>query len=110
MAVKNYRFENACRTVRTRIADPTTTSRGVPIYRTSSFVFKSTEHAANLFGLKELGNIYTRLTNPNKCSIRRTHYKIGRRCRFGRSVVRHVGSLLCDHHTCRSRDEIVIGK
>lgn len=44
--------------------DPTTLSRAVPIYRTSSFVFKSTEHAANLFALKELGNIYTRLMNP----------------------------------------------
>ncbi len=44
--------------------DPTTLSRGVPIYRTSSYVFKSTEHAANLFALKELGNIYTRLMNP----------------------------------------------
>ena len=44
--------------------DPTTLSRGVPIYRTSSYVFKDTTHAANLFGLKELGNIYTRLGNP----------------------------------------------
>ena len=44
--------------------DQTTLSRAVPIYRTSSYVFKSTEHAANLFGLKELGNIYTRLMNP----------------------------------------------
>jgi O-acetylhomoserine (thiol)-lyase len=44
--------------------DPTTTSRGVPVYRTSSFVFPSTERAANLFALKELGNIYSRLTNP----------------------------------------------
>lgn len=44
--------------------DPSTTSRGVPVYRTSSYVFKSTEHAADLFGLKELGNIYTRLMNP----------------------------------------------
>jgi O-acetylhomoserine (thiol)-lyase len=44
--------------------DPTTFARGVPIYRTSSYVFKSTEHAANLFALKELGNIYTRLMNP----------------------------------------------
>lgn len=44
--------------------DPTTLSRGVPIYRTSSYVFKSAEHAANLFALKELGNIYTRLMNP----------------------------------------------
>src|SRR5208337_5282679 len=41
-----------------------TTSRGVPIYRTSSYVFPSTERAANLFALKELGNIYTRITNP----------------------------------------------
>jgi O-acetylhomoserine (thiol)-lyase len=47
-----------------QIPDPTTTARAVPIYRTSSFVFKNAEHAANLFGLKELGNIYTRLTNP----------------------------------------------
>jgi O-acetylhomoserine (thiol)-lyase len=44
--------------------DPTTLSRGVPVYRTSSFVFRDTEHAANLFALKELGNIYTRLMNP----------------------------------------------
>jgi O-acetylhomoserine (thiol)-lyase len=44
--------------------DPATTSRGVAVYRTSSFVFKNTEHAANLFALKELGNIYSRLMNP----------------------------------------------
>lgn len=44
--------------------DPTTLARAVPIYRTSSYLFKSTEHAANLFALKELGNIYTRLMNP----------------------------------------------
>jgi len=44
--------------------DPTTGSRAVPVYRTSSFQFRDTEHAANLFALKELGNIYTRLMNP----------------------------------------------
>jgi O-acetylhomoserine (thiol)-lyase len=44
--------------------EPTTGSCAVPIYRTSAYVFKDTEHAANLFGLKELGNIYTRLMNP----------------------------------------------
>ena len=44
--------------------DPTTNACAVPLYRTSSFVFDSTEHAANLFALKELGNIYTRLMNP----------------------------------------------
>src|SRR3989337_4063551 len=44
--------------------DPTTTARAVPIYATSSYVFKSTDHAANLFALKEFGNIYSRLMNP----------------------------------------------
>ena len=44
--------------------DPTTGSRAVPIYQTTSYQFKSTDHAANLFGLKEFGNIYTRLMNP----------------------------------------------
>ena len=46
------------------VPDSATLSRAVPVYRTASFVFKNTEHAANLFALKELGNIYTRLTNP----------------------------------------------
>ncbi|MDD5545732.1 MAG: O-acetylhomoserine aminocarboxypropyltransferase/cysteine synthase [Candidatus Omnitrophica bacterium] len=44
--------------------DPTTGSRAVPIYQTTSYQFKSTQHAADLFGLKEFGNIYTRLMNP----------------------------------------------
>jgi O-acetylhomoserine (thiol)-lyase len=44
--------------------DPTTGARAVPIYQTTSFVFKNTEHAANLFALKEFGNIYTRIMNP----------------------------------------------
>ena len=44
--------------------EPTSNSCAVPLYKTSSFVFKDTEHAANLFGLRELGNIYTRLMNP----------------------------------------------
>lgn len=44
--------------------DPTTGSRAVPIYQTTSYVFKDTSHAANLFALKEFGNIYTRIMNP----------------------------------------------
>lgn len=44
--------------------DPTTNSRATPIYQTSSYVFNNAEHAANLFGLKEFGNIYTRIMNP----------------------------------------------
>jgi O-acetylhomoserine (thiol)-lyase len=47
-----------------QVPDPTTGSRTVPVYQTTSYVFKNTEHAANLFGLRELGNIYTRLMNP----------------------------------------------
>ena len=47
-----------------QVPDPATLSRAVPIYQTSSYVFTSSEHAANLFGLKEFGNIYTRIMNP----------------------------------------------
>jgi O-acetylhomoserine (thiol)-lyase len=46
--------------------DEATLSRGVPIYRTTAYLFKNTEHAANLFSLKELGNIYSRLMNPTQ--------------------------------------------
>src|SRR4051795_11979227 len=44
--------------------DPTTNSRAVPIYQTTSYVFNDADHAARLFGLQEFGNIYTRLMNP----------------------------------------------
>src|SRR5215471_21216007 len=47
-----------------QVPDPTTNARAVPLYQTTSFVFKSSEHAANLFALKEFGNIYTRIMNP----------------------------------------------
>lgn len=62
---EDYQFETLCLHAGQE-PDPTTTARGVPVYRTSSYVFKSTEHAANLFGLKELGNIYTRIMNPTQ--------------------------------------------
>ena len=44
--------------------DPTTGARAVPIYQTTSYQFRDTQHAANLFALAEIGNIYTRLMNP----------------------------------------------
>ncbi|MDD5083690.1 MAG: O-acetylhomoserine aminocarboxypropyltransferase/cysteine synthase [Candidatus Moranbacteria bacterium] len=47
-----------------QVPEPTTLSRGVPVYRTTSYVFKNAKHASDLFALKELGNIYTRLMNP----------------------------------------------
>lgn len=49
-----------------QVPDATTLSRAVPIYQTSSYVFRDTDHAANLFGLKESGNIYTRIMNPTQ--------------------------------------------
>src|SRR5210317_753406 len=47
-----------------QVPDPTTGARAVPIYQTTSYVFNDAEHAANLFALKEFGNIYTRIMNP----------------------------------------------
>ncbi len=49
--------------------DPTTGARALPIYQTTSYVFRDTEHAANLFALKELGNIYTRIMNPTQAAV-----------------------------------------
>ena len=57
------KFETLCLHGGTQ-PDPTTLARAIPVYRTASYTFRSTEHAANLFALKELGNIYSRLTNP----------------------------------------------
>jgi O-acetylhomoserine (thiol)-lyase len=63
MSETNYHFETL-QLHAGQEADPTTGARAVPIYQTSSYVFKDAEHAANLFGLKEFGNIYTRIMNP----------------------------------------------
>jgi len=62
--MSKYRFDTLSVHAGQETPDSATTARAVPIYRTTAYVFKSTEHAANLFGLKELGNIYSRLTNP----------------------------------------------
>ncbi len=63
MSDKNYRYETL-QLHAGQVVDPTTNSRAVPIYQTSSFVFNNAEHGANLFALKEFGNIYTRIMNP----------------------------------------------
>ena len=60
-----YKFETQCLHAGQE-PDPATTALGVPVHRTSSYVFHNTEHAANLFALKELGNIYTRIMNPTQ--------------------------------------------
>ena len=58
MAEKNLRFETL-QVHAGQVVDPVTKARAVPIYQTTSYVFDSAEHAANLFGLREFGNIYT---------------------------------------------------
>lgn len=63
MEEKDYRFETLALHAGQK-PDPTTLSRAVPIYRTSSYIFRDTKHAADLFALKEEGNIYTRIMNP----------------------------------------------
>ncbi|MBW7888326.1 MAG: O-acetylhomoserine aminocarboxypropyltransferase/cysteine synthase [Bacteroidetes bacterium] len=60
---RHYRFETLQLHAGQQV-DPTTKSRAVPIYQTTSYNFNNAEHAANLFGLKEFGNIYTRIMNP----------------------------------------------
>jgi O-acetylhomoserine (thiol)-lyase len=62
MSAKPYRFETLA--LHAGQIPDATLSRGIPVYRTTSYLFKNAEHAANLFALKELGNIYTRLMNP----------------------------------------------
>ncbi|MFD1137403.1 homocysteine synthase [Paenibacillus urinalis] len=60
---KDYAFETLAVHAGQEI-DPTTLSRAVPLYQTTSYAFRDSEHAANLFSLQEFGNIYTRITNP----------------------------------------------
>jgi len=62
---QKYKFETLCLHAGQE-PDPATTARAVPVHRTSSYVFKSTRHAADLFALKEIGNIYTRIMNPTQ--------------------------------------------
>src|SRR6266446_4317222 len=61
--MSNYHFETLQLHAGQQI-DPTTKARAVPIYQTTSYGFNNSEHAAKLFGLKEFGNIYTRIMNP----------------------------------------------
>ena len=65
MAEQNYAFETLALHAGQE-PDPTTLARGVPVYRTSSYLFRDTAHAADLFALKEPGNIYTRIMNPTQ--------------------------------------------
>ena len=63
---RNYRFETLQLHVGQEQPDPVTDAGAVPIYQTSSFVFRNSQHAADRFALKDAGNIYGRLTNPTE--------------------------------------------
>jgi len=52
-----------------QVPDPTTGARALPIYQTTAYQFRDTKHAADLFGLAELGNIYTRIMNPTQDAV-----------------------------------------
>lgn len=101
----NYKPETLC-VHAGQEPDPATTSRGVPVHRTSSFVFKNTQHAANLFALKELGNIYTRLMNPTQDVLEQRMAALeGGGC-GACAFFRHFSRLLYHHQYlfCRRRN------
>jgi O-acetylhomoserine (thiol)-lyase len=103
---KTYRTETLCLHAG-QTPDPTTLSRGVPIYRTSSYTFRDTEHAANLFALKELGNIYTRLMNPTTAVLEQRAAAL----EGGAAALGLASGTAAVHYTviniCRADDEIV---
>ena len=88
-------------------ADPATTSVAVPIYQTTSYQFKNAETAANLFGLKEFGNIYTRIMNPT-CDVLEKRVAA---LEGGMAAVAvgsgQAASAFCVQNVCQAGDNIV---
>ena len=90
-----------------QVPDPATNSRAVPIYQTTSYVFDNPDHAANLFGLKEFGNIYTRIMNPTNDVLEKRIAQME-----GGSAALAVGSgqaacTLCCLNVAEAGDEII---
>ena len=89
--------------------DSGTNSRGVPVYRTTAYQFRSTEHAANLFGLKELGNVYSRLMNPTNAVLEQRVAQM----EGGAAAVAVASGTAAVHYSvinlCQAGDEIVSG-
>ena len=69
----HYAFETLALHAGQEDPDPTTRARAVPIYQTTSYVFDNADHAADLFGLRAAGNIYTRIMNPTTGCLREAH-------------------------------------
>lgn len=106
MKKKNYRFETLALHAG-QVPDPQTLSRGVPVYRTSSYVFRSARHAANLFALKEPGNIYTRIMNPTQDVLEKRVAAL----EGGAAALAHASGTAAIFNTviniCAAGDEIV---
>jgi O-acetylhomoserine (thiol)-lyase len=87
--------------------DPTTTARGLPVYRTTAFAFRDTDHAADLFALRELGNIYTRLMNPTQDALEQRVAAL----EGGAAALAHASGTAAIFNSinniCQSGDEIV---
>jgi O-acetylhomoserine (thiol)-lyase len=90
-----------------QVPDPTTGSRAVPIYQTTSYQFKSTEHAASLFALKEPGNIYTRMMNPTSDVLERRLADLEGGVGALATSSGHAAQALAIFSLCQAGDHIV---
>jgi O-acetylhomoserine (thiol)-lyase len=90
--------------------DPTTKARITPIYQTTAFVFDDAEHAANLFGLKAFGNIYTRIMNPTQAVLEERVAALEGGTAALAVASGHAAQLVAFHTLCGPGDEIVAAK
>lgn len=90
--------------------DPTTGARATPIYQTTSFVFDDTEHAANLFGLKAFGNIYTRIMNPTQDVLEQRAAALEGGTAALAVASGHSAQLLVFHTMLQPGDEFIAAK
>jgi O-acetylhomoserine (thiol)-lyase len=88
-------------------SDPTTTAVAVPIYQTTSYQFRDTGHAANLFGLSELGNIYTRIMNPTNAVLEERVAALEGGAAALALASGQAASLFAVHNLCRAGDNFV---
>ena len=87
--------------------DPTTGSRALPIYQTTSYVFRDTEHAANLFALEEPGNIYTRIMNPTNEALENRLASLEGGCGALAASSGHAAQVMAILALCKQGDHIV---
>src|SRR3712207_4204110 len=90
--------------------DPTTKARVTPIYQTTSFVFDDPEHAANLFALKQFGNIYTRIMNPTQAVLEERIAALEGGTAALAVASGHAAQMIAFHTLCQPGDEIVAAR